>query len=136
MKEGEVITEGPWRGFKVISVYSRAMAIKEGVLIDVTDVAGEAGIRYPVAVTSTVYNGYIEPDEKAKEQGQDLQGRLWDTVWMLRCAISASEPGQREVYYRLFYSLRGRRRLVTLKAVCGPGDDGEPVITIMRPEED
>jgi hypothetical protein len=26
--------------------------------------------------------------------------------------------------------------LVRLKAVCGPGDRGEPVITIMLPEED
>jgi hypothetical protein len=26
--------------------------------------------------------------------------------------------------------------LVCLKAVCGPGDDGEPVLTVMRPEED
>jgi hypothetical protein len=29
-----------------------------------------------------------------------------------------------------------QRRLVTLKAMCGPGDQGEPVITIMLPEED
>jgi hypothetical protein len=27
-------------------------------------------------------------------------------------------------------------RLVTLKAVSGPGDEGEPVMTIMLPEED
>jgi hypothetical protein len=27
-------------------------------------------------------------------------------------------------------------RLVTLKAVSGPGDDGEPVMTFMSPEED
>ena len=27
-------------------------------------------------------------------------------------------------------------RLVTLKAVSGPGDDGEPVMTFMLPEED
>jgi len=26
--------------------------------------------------------------------------------------------------------------LVTLKAVSGPGDDGEPVMTFMLPEED
>jgi hypothetical protein len=26
--------------------------------------------------------------------------------------------------------------LVRLKAVCGPGDDGEPVLTVMRPDED
>jgi len=27
-------------------------------------------------------------------------------------------------------------RAVTLKAVCGPGDNLEPVITIMTPDED
>jgi hypothetical protein len=26
--------------------------------------------------------------------------------------------------------------LVELRAVCGPGDQGEPVITVMLPEED
>lgn len=30
----------------------------------------------------------------------------------------------------------GRRRSVILKAVCGPGDEWEPVITIMMPGED
>jgi hypothetical protein len=33
----------------------------------------------------------------------------------------------------------GRKRtlpLVQLKAVCGPGDEGEPVITVMMPDED
>ena len=25
---------------------------------------------------------------------------------------------------------------ITLKAICGPGDNGEPVITIMWPNED
>jgi len=25
---------------------------------------------------------------------------------------------------------------VRLKAVCGPGDEGEPVITVMLPDED
>lgn len=30
----------------------------------------------------------------------------------------------------------GGVRRVTLKAVCGPGDEGEPVVTLMMPEED
>jgi hypothetical protein len=29
-----------------------------------------------------------------------------------------------------------RPEKVTLKALCGPGDDAEPVITIMLPHED
>ncbi|WP_410173196.1 DUF6573 family protein [Klebsiella michiganensis] len=31
---------------------------------------------------------------------------------------------------------RETHRLVTLRAVCGPGDDPRPVITIMMPDED
>ena len=30
----------------------------------------------------------------------------------------------------------GTPPLVRLKALCGPGDDGTPVVTIMMPEED
>jgi hypothetical protein len=29
-----------------------------------------------------------------------------------------------------------RRKTITLKATCGPGDDLEPVITVMFPDED
>ena len=36
----------------------------------------------------------------------------------------------------LRYRLTVSRRLVVLKAVCGPGDTAEPVLTIMLPEED
>jgi hypothetical protein len=27
-------------------------------------------------------------------------------------------------------------QLVTLRAACGPGDNGEPVVTVMMPDED
>jgi hypothetical protein len=33
-------------------------------------------------------------------------------------------------------SAKVREQTVLLKAVCGPGDEGEPVITIMLPDED
>jgi hypothetical protein len=31
---------------------------------------------------------------------------------------------------------RTKRETVILKALCGPGDNGDPVITIMLPDED
>ena len=43
-----------------ISTYTRAMAIEDGVLIDITDIAKTAGLKFPVAVTHTVWNLYIE----------------------------------------------------------------------------
>ena len=40
----------------VISIYSRAQAIEDGILVDVSDTAREAGFTIPVAVTRTVWN--------------------------------------------------------------------------------
>ena len=40
----------------VISVYTRAQAIGDGILVDVSETAREAGFKIPVAVTRTVWN--------------------------------------------------------------------------------
>ena len=55
---------------------------------------------------------------------------------MTRFAIRLAPAGQTTLPVRLRIRQRAGHRLVTLKAVCGPGDDAEPVITIMLPEED
>ena len=39
----------------VVASYSRAQAIEDGVLIDVTSMAGEAGFKWPVALTHAVW---------------------------------------------------------------------------------
>jgi len=40
------------------------------------------------------------------------------------------------VRLQLYALIGGFSRLITLKAGIGPGDDGEPVLTIMWPDED
>ena len=121
-----------------VSVYTRAQAIEDGELVDVTSLARECGFVFPVAVTRAVWDKYITPDERSRRLGQSEQGRLWDTLWMLRAAIQrAPEGGGQVLEFRLFYVMQERRRRpVTLKSICGPGDDGRPVMTIMLPEED
>lgn len=125
----------------VISSYSRAQAIEDGVLVDVSEIARGAGIKWPVAVTARVW-GLIEPTEAEQSFGQSIDGRLWDTLWMLRFAIGKSNA-DREIFYKVIYAAemktnKSRLKQVTeiLKAVSGPGDNGEPVITIMLPWED
>src|SRR5438552_19116883 len=71
---------------EVISVYTRAQAREDGVLIDVSEMAKEAGIKFPVALTATVYGQYVEVPEGIK--GQDKTGRLWDFLWMFRRAAA------------------------------------------------
>ena len=124
-----------------ISTYSRAQALEDGALVDVSETAREAGIAFPVAVTRAVWEDcceWTDTDTKAKPYGQSVRGRLWDVVSMLRFAIRAGGVGDRLVY-RLSRVPRpgcGAKRLVTLKSICGPGDTPEPVITIMQPDED
>jgi hypothetical protein len=125
----------PFWGEPIFS-YSRRHAIADGILIDVTGMAREAGFKYPVALTCTVWNGYIVPDEAGRAIGQSEQGRLWDTLWMLHVAIGAGGSGS-EVSFRVIFLRQGTvHEEVTLKCLCGPGDDPSPVLTIMLPDED
>lgn len=124
---------------EVISSYSRAQAIEDGVLVNISPMAREAGIKFPVAMTSASYAKCVALPEDYKGE-QDINGRLWDVVWMLLTKIRTSRGGS-DLLFKLHVKdvtpgQRGRLELVTLRAVCGPGDDAEPVITIMLPEED
>ena len=69
-------------------------------------------------------------------EGQDEQGRLWDILVMLRFAIQKGTEGSELLYELLVRNDNKSPRLVQLKAVCGPGDSAEPVLTIMLPHED
>jgi hypothetical protein len=118
----------------IVYAYTRAQAIADGVLIDVTRYANEAGLRYPTAVTSAVWAAYVAVPEACP--WQDEAGRLWDILWMLRYAIGRSKSVS-VLQFTVLVQNDGRGpREVKLKAVCGPGDDGEPVITVMLPRED
>ena len=133
----EETEKGFWDDAEVISRYSRAQAIEDGVLVDVSSVAKEAGIKFPVAMTATVWGQYVEVPEGVG--CQDESGRLWDIVWMFRCAAAKFDGDT--LLFKLYVRNHNRERLtrqdlVTLKAICGPGDNGEPVVTIMTPEED
>lgn len=121
--------------FEIISVYSRANAIADGVLIDVSGPAAEAGFRYPVALTDTVWQGCVRVPEGV--EGQDVDGRLWDILWMLRAAIARQRGDGNRIRFTVLVRNDNRRpRPVTLTAICGPGDTAEPVITVMYPHED
>ena len=98
--------------------------------------AKEAGLIYPVAVTQRVWSEVITPSEGARKEGQSESGRLWDVLWMLRVAIKASRARRDVIRYGVYVREGKRLRAAEIKAVCGPGDKGEPVVTIMLPGED
>ncbi len=125
----------PTCGFgPVISAYTRADALGDGTLIDVSEAAREVGIVYPCAITREAWGRCVAVPEGVV--GQDERGRLHDVTWMLRCAIVAGR-GDETIRFQLYVrNDNGRPRLTTLKAVCGPGDSGEPTVTIMEVDQD
>ena len=70
---------------ELIHSYTRADALADGTLVDVSAVAREAGIRYPVALTRAVWAACVRVPEGIA--CQDEAGRCWDVVWMLRGAM-------------------------------------------------
>lgn len=123
----------------VIHAYTRAQAIADGVLVDVSSQAKEAGFRIPVALTERIWAECVEwPETEAAIQ--DESGRLWDVLFM--AAAAARRAARRGEGDRTTFDLhvvpRGGRvpRLTTLVLHIGPGDNAEPVATLMRPGED
>lgn len=121
----------------IIYSYSRFQALADGVLIDVSKLAREAGFKLPVAVSDSLYHGYLTPPPELAKAGLSLEGRLWDTLSVLRYAIKASPATERLSFTVLFAQAPDTApEPVNLLAVCGPGDSSEPVITIMLPSDD
>jgi hypothetical protein len=122
---------------KVIYAYTRKQALADGVQVDVSKVASEAGIRFPVFITRTAFDAYVTVPPNVS--GQDEAGRLWDILWMLRFAIRKAAQGQSRLPFALYVRNDNHQpKLVKLVAACGALDidDPRPAITVMLPDED
>jgi len=143
----------PWEGFEVISTYSRAQAIADGVLVDLTAdgetklLVEEAGILLPIAMTTTAFHATVlagttenESGEFIFPAGQSTKGRLWDVLMVLRYSIrAANRKGDTDrVTFKVDVDTNGdgKHTTVNLWCQCGPGDGGEPVLTVMCEGED
>ncbi|MDH6710801.1 hypothetical protein P3T27_007552 [Kitasatospora sp. MAA19] len=129
------------------TTYTRAQAIADGYLIEADPqlVATLGGFPAPVAYTDAVFRECIAwrdaPGTEALRQ--DEVQREWDLLLMTSRAIgaacSSARPRGNRLTVELFRipcdgsSVKAQR--VILVATIGPGDCGEPVITIARPSE-
>ena len=126
--------------FTAIHTYTRAQAISDGMLIDITPMATEAGIALPTVVSANLYHGHVVPPTNTLDLGQSIEGRLWDVLMVLR-AYGKRAEGNRITFPVDIVAGRtpeGAPRVVTVKviAMVHPSDDAEPVITIMLPEDE
>jgi hypothetical protein len=115
-----------------IHTYTRAEAIADGVLVDLSEWASTremmGGFTISVAVTRAVW-ALIEAPKRSTTQ--DTRGRAHDVLWLARCASRAYQGGTDA----FVFTVRIGRRNVRLAIHIGPGDQGERVATIMLPEE-
>ena len=77
----------------VICSYTRKQAVADGLQVEVSTTASEAGITFPVFLTRSVFEQFVAIPPGVT--GQDEAGRLWDIVWMLRFAIRRSRAHPR-----------------------------------------
>ena len=56
--------------FTVIHCYTRSQAIEDGMLVDITTMAQEAGLRYPTAVSAKPYHNHEIPPVNLNKDGQ------------------------------------------------------------------
>jgi uncharacterized protein DUF6573 len=129
-------TVNPWEGVEVISAYTRAQALEDGVLVDITAWAREAGFTFPIAVTSGVWE-VLKPSPELEADGEDVVGRGWDMLTILRESIRGAARTDEVHFAPMFTMMPGRKvEPVEMWAKCSPGDDGEPVITVLLKGED
>ena len=121
----------------VIYAYTRSQAVADGVQVEVTKTAQEAGIKFPMFLTRAVFDNYVAVPEGVS--GQDEAGRLWDLVWMARFAILRSHGHTDRLPVALYVRNDNHRaKLVKLIAVCSALDidDPQPALTLMMADED
>jgi hypothetical protein len=104
--------------------------------------AKEAGFKWPVALTVAAWSDCVAWSDADNERQvyQDQSGRLWDVLFMASFAVRTANNANRQLQFDLQRIPRNGRsttsQRLTLKLILGPGDGGEPVITIMLPGED
>lgn len=121
----------------VIFSYTRAQAIEDGVLVDMMqDKLAEVcrqHYKHPVAVTAAVFD-IMQRAVENKRWCNDYAGILHDMLWMSR--VHRRMLDESTALFQVIITGAGRQRVFEFKLNVGPGDQGEPVITIMLPHED
>lgn len=123
----------------VVSSYTRADALADGVLVDVGPMAREAGFKVPVAMTNAAWCECVAWGKEDKPGlGQSQEGRLWDVLFLAALAARKAQGNQApfSVYCVPREGAGVAPEKVDLYLWIHPGDSGEPVCTILLEGED
>ena len=118
---------------------SRAKAISDGLLFDVSDVAHDAGFKWPVAFTRNAWNECVKwsDEDSAKQVFQSEKIRMIDILRVCAYTIRMADPEENRMNFEIARVPRDGEALVgsrvTLQIVAHLGDEGRPVLTILLP---
>jgi hypothetical protein len=120
-----------------ISIYSRAMAIEDGALADISALYPSIVKRFfPLHLAATT--GVMAAIERAVESNPPS-----DEGGMVGFVLAFAHEAARElcvdcdrVYFSVPFKIDGEIKPTKMKLHCGPGDNCEAVLTLMLPSED
>lgn len=123
--------------FELIHTYTRAQALDDGLLVDLMQDAMlpvcRQHFKFPIACTSAVFDIMRRAVENPR-YCNDYAGILHDMLYMSKVASRKLDAST--VFFTVIIVGAGRSRYHDFKLQVGPGDNAEPVITIMLPHED
>ena len=131
---------------KPIFVYTRANAIDDGVLVEISNEQGhpelaallkEVGFKLNTCMTAAAYHETVACGEADRAFGQSEVGRLWDVLMLIRHGMSRPEVVDRvDFKVSVFRGDTQQHEVVDMYALCHGGDAGEPCVTVMLAHED
>lgn len=106
---------------------------------DISEIAKEAGLLIPVFVTSEIWDNWITPDQKSKEEGENEKSRATDLVngFLYYMRVHRQTSKSNLIYFPVKFKKDGEEQNLQVMSHLGPLEEGDnrPCITIMTPEE-
>jgi hypothetical protein len=136
--EAELYEDHPFG--PIIHTYTRKQAIEDGVLMDLTRPGFDRllkmlGIKIHTVMTATAFGQVVTRDFDSDHAGQAIGNTLM-VLAAFRKEVDRKMRAKENID-RVYFTVPGLdNQDVELWALIGPGDEGEPVLTIMLVGED
>lgn len=121
----------------LISCYTRAQAIEDGVLVVVSEEAQKAAkVLWPAVLTCALWS-HLLPNASDMAAGESVEKRLHVLLCeFVRAVVRAKGSGGDQLAFHSTMIQNGLGQIFEVKVILGPDDEGKPCLTFMLPDED
>ncbi len=107
--------------------------------IDISEQAKNSGLLMPVFLTSSIWNGIIQPDEEAVKMGENENGRTKEILSQLVMAIRLSRQTKKTniINFNASFTKDGKSENTEVSSFIGPvsKENKNPCITLFTPAD-